>query len=71
MASMGEFADAIQAHIRDFLVEKHPQLDWHVEYNIAGTPIDLVGEASDHIYLIEVEWRRATLQTMLRKFSVT
>jgi hypothetical protein len=56
---MGEFAEAVQEYLHESLSEKHPTIDWHMEYDIGGTPVDLAGEVSDHICLIELEWRRA------------
>lgn len=56
---MGEFAEAVQEYLHESLSEKHPSIDWHTEYDIGGTPIDLAGEALNRIYLIELEWRRA------------
>ena len=57
--SMGEFAGAVQEYLHKSLSEKHSSIDWHTEYDIGGTPVDLAGEALDHVYLIELEWRRA------------
>ena len=56
---MGEFAEAIQEYLHESLSEKHPSIDWHTEYDIGSSPVDLAGEALNRIYLIELEWRRA------------
>lgn len=56
---MGEFAEVVQEYLHESLSQKHPSIDWDTEYDISGTPVDLPGKALGHIYLIELEWRRA------------
>jgi len=56
---MGEFATAVQDHICSSLNEKYTRQTWETEYNIAGTPVDIVGSNSNQLYLVELEWRRA------------
>ena len=56
---MGEFATAVQEHICSSLNEKYTRQIWETEYNIAGTPVDIVGSNSNQLYLVELEWRRA------------
>jgi len=56
---MGEFAAAVQARIREGLAERQPALDWETEHDVAGTPVDVSGQAEDRLVLVELEWRRA------------
>lgn len=56
---MGTFATSVQEYIRDRMLETHPSGDWKTEYSIAGTPVDIIGEDTSSLYLMELEWRRA------------
>ncbi len=56
---MGSFATSVQVHLRDQLAGRHPELEWETEYRIAGTPVDVAGTTNSHLYLLELEWRRA------------
>ncbi|WP_245778627.1 hypothetical protein [Halomicrobium zhouii] len=49
----------MQASLRDQLAVRHPELEWETEYHIAGTPVDVAGTTDSHLYLLELEWRRA------------
>lgn len=56
---MGEFATDVQSWLCDSLTELQPQFGWRTEHRIASTPVDVAGHATDHIVLVELEWRRA------------
>jgi hypothetical protein len=56
---MGEFAKTVQNHLCDSLAEQYPTIRWSTEYSINGTPVDIGGRNDNHVYLIELEWRRA------------
>lgn len=56
---MGEFAEAVQEYMCNSLSTRVSNLNWQTEYNIAGTPVDIVGKTGQKLYLIELEWRRA------------
>jgi len=59
MADMGAFATTVQAYLRESLAAVAPAVDWETEYPIAGTPVDVAGVGDTHLYLLELEWRRA------------
>ena len=58
---VGELARQVQERLRDRLVAARPELDWEVEYRVAGTPVDVAGRSADGgtTVLVELEWRRA------------
>jgi hypothetical protein len=56
---MGEFASTVQEFLRDELATARPTLEWHTEYRIAGTPVDIAGVGAEELTLVELEWRRA------------
>jgi hypothetical protein len=56
---MGEFAATVQARIREGLADRHPHLAWEIEFDVAGTPVDVAGRADDRLVVVELEWRRA------------
>ncbi|MFO7832523.1 MAG: hypothetical protein R6V31_00320 [Halohasta sp.] len=56
---MGEFATTVQTYLCDSLAAAYPRVDWETEYRIDGTPVDVAGVGDTHLYLIELEWRRA------------
>lgn len=56
---MGEFADAVNDHLRDGLAERLPRFEWTCEHHVAGTPVDVAGVTPDHLVAVELEWRRA------------
>src|SRR6056297_1620668 len=56
---MGAFATAVQDYLCDSLAASVLAVDWQTEYLIAGTPVDVAGVGDTHLYLIELEWRRA------------
>ena len=56
---MGEFAEVIQEYICDSLSARISNSNWQTEYQIAGTPVDVVGKSKNKLHLIELEWRRA------------
>jgi hypothetical protein len=56
---VGRFADAVNDHLREGLAERCPRFEWHREYRIAGTPVDVAGVSPDHVVAVELEWRRA------------
>lgn len=56
---MGEFADTVQHYLCDSLSAQYNSFNWQTEFNIAGTPVDVAGEAREKLCLIELEWRRA------------
>ena len=56
---MGAFATAVQDYLCESLAASVPAVDWETEYRIAGTPVDVAGVGDTHLYLIELEWRRA------------
>jgi hypothetical protein len=56
---MGEFAKTVQNHLRESLAEEYPTGHWESEFSISGTPVDIGGRKNNHLYLIELEWRRA------------
>lgn len=66
---MGEFARTLQTAIRDRLVATTEGFEWHEEYDVGGTPVDVVGvpttasaSASDGervLVAVELEVRRA------------
>jgi hypothetical protein len=55
---VGELARRVQERFRDRLAAARPELDWTVEYSIAGTRVD-VGGVGGPTVLVELEWRRA------------
>src|SRR6056297_241375 len=56
---MGAFATAVQDYLCESLAASVLAVDWETEYLIAGTPVDVAGVGDTHLYLIELEWRRA------------
>ena len=56
---MGEFAEAVQDYMYNSLSGELPSLDWQTEYDVAGTPVDVIGKAEKKLHLIELEWKRA------------
>lgn len=56
---MGEFATAVQDHLRSELASRCLSLDWQTEYRIQGTPVDVAGVGGNSLSLVELEWRRA------------
>ncbi|MFC7044261.1 hypothetical protein ACFQH6_01550 [Halobacteriaceae archaeon GCM10025711] len=56
---MGRFAGDVQAALRTALADRLPELDWRVEHDVAGTPVDVTGVGDDLLVLVELEWRRA------------
>lgn len=56
---MGKFAKAVQNHLCESLIKYYPTGSWEPEFNIGGTPVDIGGMKDNHLYLIELEWRRA------------
>jgi hypothetical protein len=56
---VGELARAVQDRLRDGLATARPELDWQVEYRVAGTPVDVAGGGRNTLLLVELEWRRA------------
>jgi hypothetical protein len=56
---MGEFAEAVQDYMFNSLSGQIPSFDWQTEYDVAGTPVDVVGKAEKKLHLIELEWKRA------------
>lgn len=59
---MGEFTDAVHAHLRDALAAHHPHREWTTEWYVRRTPVDVAGipeSADEPLVLVEVEMRRA------------
>ena len=56
---MGEFAQTVQNYLCESLAEHYPTATWESEFSISGTPVDIGGRNVDHLYLVELEWRRA------------
>ncbi|QCJ47255.1 hypothetical protein [Haloprofundus sp. MHR1] len=56
---MGKFAKSVQNYICESLTEHYPTGSWEPEFSISGTPVDIGGKKVDHLYLVELEWRRA------------
>ena len=56
---MGEFATTVQNYLREELSNQWPTLNWETEYQIARTPVDVGGQDSKKLVLLELEWRRA------------
>jgi len=56
---VGELARDVQKRLRAGLATARPELDWQVEYRVAGTPVDVAGVGTDVFVLVELEWRRA------------
>ena len=56
---MGEFAEAVQERICEHLRESHPDYTWETERYVEGTPVDVAGERTGHLVVVELEWRRA------------
>lgn len=61
---MGRFADAVNEHLRTGLADRAPRFDWHTEYDVAGTPVDVGGvhgpaAGETELIAVELEWRRA------------
>jgi hypothetical protein len=56
---VGRFADAVQAALCESLAERRPRFDWTTERRVGATPVDVAGEAADHLVAVELEWRRA------------
>lgn len=56
---MGKFANAVQNHLCESLAEYYPTGSWESEFSISGTPVDICGRKVNHLYLVELEWRRA------------
>jgi len=56
---MGEFANTVQEYLREELSNHWSTLSWEIEYQIAGTPVDVGGQGSEKLVLLELEWRRA------------
>lgn len=56
---MGKFATAVQHYICEALSEIYQTGTWETEYDINGTPVDIGGNKDNHLYLFELEWRRA------------
>jgi hypothetical protein len=56
---MGEFAETVQDYICEALSESYHTGIWETEFTINGTPVDIGGSYDNHLYLFELEWRRA------------
>lgn len=56
---MGTFATAVQSRLCDSLADSQPQFTWRTEHRVSSIPVDIAGHATDHIALVELEWRRA------------
>jgi len=56
---VGEFATDVNTHLHSSLAERRPEFDWETEYRVAGTPVDVAGVSTEHLVLVELEWRRA------------
>lgn len=56
---MGEHASQVQSALRARLAAAFPSLDWQVEYDVGGAPVDVAGRSESVFVLVELEWRRA------------
>jgi hypothetical protein len=56
---MGEFARDVQERLRHCLEADRPRFEWTIEHDIAGTPVDVLGENDGSLVCVELEWRRA------------
>lgn len=61
---MGEFARTVQTAVRDGLAVATAGFEWHEEYDVDGTPVDVVGVPADSegehaLVAVELEVRRA------------
>jgi hypothetical protein len=56
---MGKFARDVQEYLRDCLEVDHPRFEWTIEHDVAGTPVDILGEDDGSLVCVELEWRRA------------
>lgn len=61
---MGEFARTVQTAVRDGLAAATAGFEWHEEYDVDGTPVDVVGVPADSegehaLVAVELEVRRA------------
>ncbi|MGB9964289.1 hypothetical protein [Halobacterium sp. CBA1126] len=59
---MGEFTDAVHAHLRDALAARAPDREWTTEWYVRRTPVDVAGVPDADaapLALVEVEMRRA------------
>lgn len=56
---MGKFAKTVQNYICSSLDKHYSTGRWDTEFRISGTPVDISGRINDHLYLVELEWRRA------------
>ncbi|WP_348612675.1 hypothetical protein [Halobaculum rarum] len=55
---MGETATMVQRRLRERLACALPEYEWHEEYAVGDTPVDVAG-VGGALVLVELEWRRA------------